>query len=140
MKGQQYKNYIVILVVVILVVQGYYIIGYKPKNSELYQAIQFSKDYNQAQKLILEGYEENFSKEVYEGIINASSSPNSVNQFTVFQYDNESYIIETTPGTMKLEILRVAKLPKKMKDYLDELTEENKVCITLTVLILKVEI
>ena len=98
MKGKQYKNFIAILVVTILVVRGYYIIGYKPKNSlELYQAIQFSEDYSQAQKLILEGYEENFSKEVYEGIINASTSPNSVNQFTVFQYDNESYIIENIP-------------------------------------------
>lgn len=124
LKGKQYKNFIAILVVTILVVRGYYIFGHKPKNSlELYQAIQFSKDYSQAQNLILEGYEENFSEEVYEGIVNASTSPNSVNQFTVFQYDNQSYIIETTPGTMKLEILRVAKLPKKMKDYLDELTE-----------------
>ena len=125
MKEKQYKIIIAILLVVIIVVPSYFQIVYKPKNSlELYQAIMFDGDYNDAQKFTLKGNEGDFSKEIYEEIVNADTSPNSVNQFTVLQYDGESYIIETSPGTTKLEVLRVAKLPEEMQDYLHKLTKK----------------
>ncbi|NYF25845.1 hypothetical protein [Sporosarcina sp. JAI121] len=123
MKEKEYKIIIVILLAIIMLVPVYFQIAYKPRNSiELYRAIQFSEDYREAQKLSLKGYEKDFSKEIYEKIVNSSTSPNSVNQFTVLRYDGESYIIETTPGRTKLEILRVVKLPEELKDYLSELT------------------
>lgn len=125
-KSKQFTITVVILIFAILGVRAFLEFVYVPKNSiELYQAIMLNHDdnYNKVQKLTLDGYEDNFSEKVYKEILNSSTLPTSINQFTVIQYEGESFLIETTPGTLKLEILRVVKLPQELKDYISELTK-----------------
>lgn len=99
----------------------YYILFYTPKNSlELYQAISFADNFEEAQKLMLKDHEANFSKEDFEFIQRLDTSPERISQFTLFEYDEKSYVLMTTPGTQKLEILAVEELPKEVRDYFIE--------------------
>lgn len=102
----------------------YFILFFKPNNSlELYQSISFAKDFEEAQKLSLEGYEDNFMKEDFEYISHEDTAANRVSQFTLFEYDEKTYLIMTSPGTAKFKILSVEELPEAMRSYFLELTE-----------------
>lgn len=105
-------------------VATYYILFFKPKNSlELYQVISFAKDYNDVQNLMLEGYEDNFSKEDFEYINRIDTQANSISQFTLFEYDEKTYLVMTSPGTEKLKVLAVEELPEDVRKYFLELTK-----------------
>lgn len=96
---------------------------YKPTNSiELYQSIAFSEDFEDGQELMLEGYESNLKEEDYNYISRKLNSPYTVNQFTLFEYGNKTYILLTTPGTKKVEVLKVEELPVEIRNYFLELT------------------
>ena len=47
----------------------------------------------------------------------ADSSPSSVRHYTFLEYSGKqsSVLIETTPGTRKLEILRIYQLPEELE-------------------------
>ncbi|MFJ7737373.1 hypothetical protein ACIQ2D_13760 [Lysinibacillus sp. NPDC097287] len=87
----------------------------------MYQAISFADDFEKAQGHMLEGYEANFKKEDFEFISSLGTSPNSISQFTLFEYGHKSYVFMTTPGTTKLKILAVEELPKDIRDYFLEI-------------------
>ena len=117
---------LVVLLIASIAIAGttYYILFFKPKDSlELYQSISFAKDFEEAQKLSLEGYEKNFKKEDFEYIGNLDTIPNSVSQFTLFEYDDKTYLIMTSPGTQKLKVLTVKELPEDIRSYFLELSE-----------------
>lgn len=96
---------------------------YKPTNSiELYQSIAFSEDFEEGQELMLEGYESNLKEEDYNYISREINSPYKVNQFTLFEYGNKTYILLTTPGTKKVEVLKVEELPVEIRNYFLEQT------------------
>ncbi|WP_346235467.1 hypothetical protein MKY04_05155 [Lysinibacillus telephonicus] len=113
-----------IFALIIFAVATYYILFFKPKNSlELYQVISFAKDYNDVQNLMLEGYEDNFSKEDFEYINRIDTQANSISQFTLFEYDEKTYLVMTSPGTEKLKVLAVEELPEDVRKYFLELTK-----------------
>lgn len=66
---------------------------------------------------MLDAYEANFKKEDFEFISSLETSPNSISQFTIFEYNHKSYVVMSTPGTTKLKILAVEELPKDIRDY-----------------------
>lgn len=81
------KDWIVFFVLFLFIVSGsvYYIYFFTPKNSlELYQKLHFSDSFEQAQKLILDGYEDYFSEEDFNYI--QKHSADSLGQFTLFEY------------------------------------------------------
>ncbi len=120
------KNRIAFLILVLVILGGamYYAVFYTPKNSlELYQAISFADDFEDAKKLMLDGYEDNFKEEDFEFINSLDTSPNRVGQFTFFEYDEKTFFIMTTPGTKKLEVLAVDELPKDIRDYFLQLAQ-----------------
>ncbi len=101
-----------------------YIFLYTPKNSiELYQAISFADDFEEAQELMLEGYEERFKKEDFDYIKRLDTSANSIRQFTLFEYDEKTYVIMTSPGTSRLKVFAVEELPLDIRKYFIELQE-----------------
>lgn len=103
----------------------YYIFFFTPKNSlELYQSISFAADFDDVQKVMLEGYESNFTEVDYDFISNLEHSPNSIIQSTLFEYDEKTYILMTTPGTEKLKVLAVEELPEEIAQYLLEIIPE----------------
>ncbi|WP_080848015.1 hypothetical protein [Cytobacillus gottheilii] len=96
----------------------YYTHIYKPKNSiELYQELTFADSYEEIQKLMLDGYEDNFSEEDFEYIQNRTAK--RVGQFSLFEYHNKSYVIMTSPGTEKLKVLAVEELPEDMREFFE---------------------
>ena len=120
------KNWISFLIVVLVIVGGatYYDIFYTPKNSlELYQAISFADDFEDVKKLMLDGYEDNFKEADFEFINSLGTSPNRVGQFTFFEYNERTFVIMTSPGTKKLEVLAVDELPKDIRNYFLQLAQ-----------------
>jgi len=115
-----------IMIFVVLVSVSYYIHLFKPKNSvDLYQSMSFADDFEEAQSLMLEGYEANFKEEDFEFINGTDTQANSISQFTLFEYEEKSYLIMTSPGTQgirKLKVLAVEELPTEIRDYFLELS------------------
>ena len=119
-KKKALKNRITFSILVLVLVGGgaYYKFFYTPKNSlELYQAISFADDFEDVKKLMLDGYEDNFKEGDFEFINSLNTSPNRVGQFTFFEYDERTFVIMTSPGTKKLEVLAVDELPKDIRNY-----------------------
>lgn len=116
-----------ILVFVVLISVSYYLHLFKPKNSvDLYQSMSFADDFEEAQSLMLEGYEANFKEEDFEFINGTDTQANSISQFTLFEYEEKSYLIMTSPGTQgirKLKVLAVEELPTEIRDYFLEITQ-----------------
>lgn len=106
---------------IILGIALYYVVFVTPKNSlELYQKISSADDYKDVQSLVLEGYVENFKEEDFKNMKDMSA--NSVSQFTLFEYEEKSYLLMTTPGTERLKVLRVDELPEDIRQYFLTLT------------------
>ncbi|MGN7400273.1 hypothetical protein ACTHO0_10480 [Cytobacillus praedii] len=104
----------------------YYFYFFTPKNSlELYQAISFAKDFEEAQKLTLEGYEDHFKKEDFDYINRLGRNAINVSQFTAFEYNEKTYLVMTSPGTEKLKILAVEELPKDVREYFRKISPRN---------------
>ena len=125
-KKKTLKNRITFLIFVLVIVSGamYYEVFYTPKNSlELYQAISFADDFEDVKKLMLDGYEDNFKDADFEFINSLDTSPNRVGQFTIFEYDDRTFVIMTSPGTKKLEVLAVDELPKDIRNYFLQFTQ-----------------
>lgn len=116
-----------ILIFVVLISVSYYLHLFKPKNSvDLYQSMSFADDFEEAQSLMLEGYEANFKEEDFEFINGTDTQANSISQFTLFEYEEKSYLIMTSPGTQgirKLKVLAVEELPTEIRDYFLEITQ-----------------
>jgi hypothetical protein len=112
-----------VIIFVILVAINSYIYLFKPKNSlELYQSISFANDFDEAKKLMLKGYEGNF-KEADFAFMNRLDKPaNSIGQFTLFEYDEKTFVIMTSPGTERLKVLAVEELPIEIREYFLELS------------------
>ncbi|KZE37249.1 hypothetical protein AV656_11805 [Bhargavaea cecembensis] len=114
------KYWMKFLLVVFLILgyATYYMVFHTPKNSlELYQSIATADDFEEATKLMSEGFEGNFKEEDFEFISKSNASPNRVGQFAIFEYDEKTFVVMTTAGTNKLEILAVDDLPKDLRDY-----------------------
>ncbi|WP_246941947.1 hypothetical protein [Bacillus pinisoli] len=114
-----FKNELIIgiMVFVILIVVNYYFHFIKPKNSlDLYQSISYADDFEEAQSIMLKGYEANFKETDFEFINGTDKQANSISQFTLFEYDEKSYLIMTSPGkegTQKVKVLAVEEYQKK---------------------------
>lgn len=115
-----------IVVFVILISVSYYFHLFKPKNSlDLYQSISFADDFEEAQSLMLDGYEANFKEEDFEFMSGTNTGAKSISQFALFEYDEKSYLLMTSPGTQgigKLKVLAVEELPVEIRDYFLELS------------------
>lgn len=111
-----------ILMILVLGLAAYYILFFTPKDSlELYQAISFADDFEEAQKVMLEGYEGNFKEEDFEFINRLDTSADRISQFTLFEYDEKTYLVMTTPGTVRLKVLAVEELPEEIREYFLEI-------------------
>jgi len=94
----------------------YYVYFFTPKNSlELYQELHFADDFEEVQKLILDGYEDNFTKGDFDYI--QDKSADRIAQFTLFEYKEKSYVIMTSPGTERLKVLAVEELPEDIRKF-----------------------
>ena len=66
---------------------------------------------------------EALSQEDYEYITALGNSPYMISQYTLFSFHEVSYLITTTPGTDKLQIIQVDKVPEDIQSYLAEQME-----------------
>ncbi|WP_249872652.1 hypothetical protein [Oceanobacillus saliphilus] len=123
-KKKTLKDWVVFLVLVLFIVGGstYCLYFFTPKNSlELYQELTFADSFEEVQKLILDGYEDNFTEEDFNYI--QANSANIVGQFTLFDYNSKSYVIMTSPGTERLKILAVEELPDDIREFFSVLAK-----------------
>ncbi|WP_255249768.1 hypothetical protein [Bacillus sp. FJAT-45066] len=126
-KKMSLKNRIVVAILVFTISLSfhYFVHLFKPTNSiDLYQSISFARDFEKAQMLMLKGYEDNFTEEDFKYLNKLGNPANSISQFTIFEYEDKSYIIMTTPGTpriQKLKVLAVEELPIEIREYFLEL-------------------
>lgn len=128
MKRKYEKVALILILVLLISIPFIYKVVIQPKNAlEMYQMVKFAEDFNEVSGHVLEGYEGNVSEELYNEVKNTDLSPEKVRQFTVFEYENETYFIETSPGTMKLKVLGLDKVPEEVHEYLKDLNEEIEV-------------
>lgn len=99
-------------------------------NSFLFQRIQlscirksFAEDFEEAQKVVLEGYENNFKEEDLGYINRRDTSPDRISQFTLLEYEGKTFVIMTSPGTEKLKVLAVEELPDELREYFMKLPQ-----------------
>ncbi|MEC5424320.1 hypothetical protein QGM71_12540 [Virgibacillus sp. C22-A2] len=121
-KKKKLKDWIIFLVIVLIIVGGslYYVYFFTPKNSlELYRELTFADNFEDVQKLLLDGYENNFAEEDFNYI--QGNTAKQVGQFTIFDYNNKSYLIMTSPGTERLKVLAVEELPDDIRRFFSEL-------------------
>lgn len=112
---------IIIVIFITIGAATYYQVFATPKPSlELYQEMAFAEEFEDVQKLMLDGYEENFKEEDFEFIKRLDTSPNRISQFTLLEYNEKSYMIMTSPGTEKLKVLAVEELPIGLREYFRE--------------------
>ncbi|QSS98741.1 hypothetical protein IMZ31_11545 [Pontibacillus sp. ALD_SL1] len=112
------KRIVYLLSLVIIITGGllYYVYFFTPKNSmELYRQLHFSEDIKKAKELLLEGYEDNLTEEDFKFI--ANNPVDQISQFTLFKYNEKSYVIMTSPGTERLKILAVKELPEDLREF-----------------------
>lgn len=109
----------ILLIFIILGGSMYVKFFFTPKDSlELYQAISFANDFEEVQnKLMLEGYQDNFKEEDFKFINSIDTSANRVGQYTLFEYEDKTFVIVTSPGTERLKVLSVEELPNEIRDY-----------------------
>ena len=118
---------VILLIVVISFGPLLYDYYTKPEDSlELYQELIFSEEFTSVHHLLEQGYEQYFSEEAYDVLKSEKGSPSMIRQFTVIQYDDgtESVLLETSPGTSELTILRAEVLPEAIENYFKALNEE----------------
>lgn len=111
-------NWIVFLVSVLILAGGllYFVYFFTPKNSlELHQELHFADSFKEVQKLVLKGYEDNFTEEDFDYIQN--NSADRISQFTLIEYNEKSYVVMTSPGTKRLNILAVEELPNDIRNF-----------------------
>lgn len=85
-----------VLVVLLLAVLFFWVkdLLLTPKNSlELHQKVTFANDFEEVQKLILDGYDDHVKEADFNYI--KGRSANSVGQFTLIEYKEKSYVIMT---------------------------------------------
>lgn len=79
----------------------------------------FADDFKEAQKQLLEGYENNFTQEEFDFI--QENNPDTIKQVTLFEYNQQTYVIMTSPGTEKLKVPDVEEMPEEAREFFLEL-------------------
>ena len=46
--------------------------------------------------------------------------PNMITQITLLEFDEKTYLIQTTPGTKKMKIIAIEELPVEIREYFIE--------------------
>ena len=82
-----------------------------------------SDDYADVKKILRDKQEHQLPLEHYERI-QEGPGPYKIRQFTILEFTPDPILIETTPGTNKLEIIRTEELPKEFAAYLRELDKK----------------
>ena len=121
-KKRTLKDWIIYIVISVIIIAAaiYFMLFFKPRNSlELYQELHFSESFEEVQKQMLDGYEDNFTEEDFNYI--QSYMPSQIGQFTLFDYNSKSYVIMTTPGTEILKVLAVEELPEEVRMFFSKL-------------------
>lgn len=94
----------------------------KPSNSiGLYHKMLATEELEDMEDLLLNS--EALAQEDYEYITAPGNSPYMISQYTLFSFHEVSYLITTTPGTDKLQIIQVDELPEDIQSYLVEQME-----------------
>lgn len=47
-------------------------------------------------------------------------NPNMITQITLVEFDEKTYLIQTTPGTKKMKIIAIEELPIEIREYFIE--------------------
>ncbi|AJD92871.1 hypothetical protein JMA_35540 [Jeotgalibacillus malaysiensis] len=97
----------------------------QPDNSvDLYQELAFAKDIEAAESLMLEGYEQHFKRASVEYMMRRDRRAFDIAQFTIIEFYDKTYLIETSPGTKQLHILNIEEAPEEVRVYFQELGEK----------------
>ena len=117
-------HYKMIITVLLLIILGMFLYDEfsKPRNSvELYYWLNQDENLNSIDDDLIKAVDSDTATNLREQI--SRYSPSSVRHYTFLEYDGEpgSILIETTPGTRKLDILRIYQLPKELETDFKEL-------------------
>lgn len=102
----------------------YYVYLYTPKDSiELYQSISNLNNIDEAEQIMLEGYEVNLNINDLDFLTEPGNAPTEIQQYSFFVYQDKTYIAMTTPGTNRLKVLKIDKLPEDIRKFFIEFSK-----------------
>lgn len=121
-------HYKMIITVLLLIILGMFLYDEfsKSRNSvELYYWLNQDENLNSIDDDLIKAVDSDTATNLREQI--SRYSPSSVRHYTFLEYDGEpgSILIETTPGTRKLDILRIYQLPKELETDFKELISDR---------------
>ena len=105
---------IVAIILALLVVVSPIIYWFMTNPSNSLELMQTLRNSDNPESLYLD------SKNIdYESIeyIQEEFSPNMISQFTLLEFDEKTYLIQTTPGTAKMKIIAIEELPVEIREY-----------------------
>lgn len=121
-------HYKMIITVLLLIILGMFLYDEfsKSRNSvELYYWLNQDENLNSIDDDLIKAVDSDTATNLREQI--SRYSPSSVRHYTFLEYDGEpgSILIETTPGTRKLDILLIYQLPKELETDFKELISDR---------------
>lgn len=105
---------VVAIILALLVVASPIIYWFMTNPSNSLELMQTLRNSDNPESLYLD------SKNIdYESIeyIQEEFSPNMISQFTLLEFDEKTYLIQTTPGTEKMKIIAIEELPFEVREY-----------------------
>ncbi|MCJ7842519.1 hypothetical protein MUB24_16775 [Lederbergia sp. NSJ-179] len=112
MKIKQSSFFLIVLLLMLVIMFLLYLLFSRPIGSvKLYEDLSIAKEYKDIEKLIDDEYIDQFRETDFKLLKNSmgKDSPNEINEYSIFKYNDKWILIEKSPGT-KNNILNIKVL------------------------------
>lgn len=112
-------SFLLLIIIGLIIYQSFF---NKPQDSvQLYEKIAYVEGIEQVNELMVAGFEDHFKAEDITYIQRPENTAQQIRQVTLFEYEDRSFVITTTPGTKKLEVYAIEELPEEMRAFFTEM-------------------
>lgn len=112
-------SFLLLIIIGLIIYQSFF---NKPQDSvQLYEKIAYVEGIEQVNELMVAGFEDHFKTEDITYIQRPENTAQQIRQVTLFEYEDRSFVITTTPGTKKLEVYAIEELPEEMRAFFTEM-------------------
>lgn len=101
-KGKTFMDWVVLFLLLFIIIGLIIYNGFfnKPKDSvHLYEEMVIAEDVEKINDLMVDGFEDNFKVEDITYIQHPENTANQIRQLTLFEYEDKTFVMSTTPGT-----------------------------------------
>lgn len=112
-------SFLLLIIIGLIIYQSFF---NKPQDSvQLSEKITYVEGIEQVIELMVASFEYHFKEEDITYIQRPENTAQQIRQVTLFEYEDRSFVITTTPGTKKLEVYAIEELPKEMRAFFTDM-------------------